>query len=127
MKKLAIAVVLAAPLPGLSVGTSLPAMARDTFIFSFDTGNVAFGYSDGYWDHDHQWQKWRNSYEAPQYRARYSDHYEHRRHTRQQDNGFHNGWRDQDHDGVSDRHDRDRDGDGVPNRFDDAPNNRYRN
>ena len=33
------------------------------------------------------------------------------------------GWRDRDHDGVSNRYDRDRDGDGVSNRRDSYPNN----
>jgi hypothetical protein len=88
---------------------STPAVAREAFSFSFDTGNVAFAYSDGYWDHDHHWHKWRNAREGREYRARFSDHYDNHRHTHMPNKG----WRDNDHDGV-------------PNRFDDRPNNPYR-
>ncbi len=28
---------------------------------SFDVGDVAIGYSDGYWDHDHHWHKWQSA------------------------------------------------------------------
>lgn len=127
MKKFAIAALIVGTLAGGTLGASLPTMARDSFSFSFNTGDVAFGYSDGYWDNNRQWHRWRNSHEARQYRAQYGERYQHRKHTRQQGNGWRNGWRDQDHDGVSDRHDRDRDGDGVSNRRDDAPNNPRRN
>ncbi len=120
MKKLTVIAAMVGSLACLSLSTSLPAMARDAFTFSFDTGAVAFAYSDGYWDRGHNWHSWRNTREAREYRAQYSNNYQHKRHNRE-----HNmGWRgDQDHDGIPNNVDRDRDGDGVPNRRDDAPNN----
>jgi hypothetical protein len=123
MKKLTmIALVAATTLGTVSVATTAPAAARESFVFSFDTGNVAFAYSDGYWDHNRNWHRWRNAREAYEYRVRYSDRYYHgpRRHFPNQ------GWRDFDRDGVPNRYDRDRDGDGVPNRFDRRPDNPYR-
>jgi hypothetical protein len=110
MKKLALATVAAATLMIGAVGTSAPAAARDTFAFSFDTGGVAFAYSDGYWDRDHRWHRWRNAREARAFREMYRDRYWHRRHNAERNSG----WRDWDHDGV-------------PNRFDARPNNPYRN
>lgn len=119
MKKLvlAAAVMTAFSLTSLSAA---PASARDSFTFSFDTGNVAFAYSDGYWDCGHRWHSWRNAREAREYRARFGHNYNHVRHTRERNMG----WRgDMDRDGVPNAYDRDRDGDGTPNRRDDFPNN----
>lgn len=106
MKALTLAVVVAGTLAGATLTAALPASARDAFSFSFDTGAVAFAYSDGYWDRDHNWHKWRDARESREYRARYRDNYDHRRHTSRRNNG----WRDSDHDGV-------------PNRDDAAPHN----
>lgn len=124
MKKLTLAtVVLAAALGAGAMTTSMPAQARDAFMFSFDTGNVAFAYSDGYWDHNRRWHRWRDAREAREFRARYSDRYHHR-HSRYYPN---RGWRgDRDRDGVPNRYDRDRDGDGTPNYADRRPGNPYR-
>ena len=97
-----------------------PAHARDAFTFSFDTGAVAFAYSDGYWDRNHNWHGWRNSNEARAYRSQYAHNYKATRHNRERNQGWRN---DMDHDGIPNQVDRDRDGDGVPNRRDDAPNN----
>ena len=120
MKKLILIAAMVGSLACLSLSTALQAAARDSFTFSFDTGAVAFAYSDGYWDRDHNWHSWSNAREARQYRADYGHNYRHKRHTRERNQG----WRgDQDHDGVPNRVDRDRDGDGAPNRRDDAPNN----
>jgi hypothetical protein len=123
-KKLTLAAVLTGVMAGASMTAAVPtpAVAGEAFSFSFNTGDVAFAYSDGYWDHNRKWHKWRSAREAREYRARYSNNYYHRKHTSERNNG----WRDSDHDGVPNRFDRDRDGDGVPNRFDDRPNNPYR-
>jgi hypothetical protein len=94
------AAVLAITLP------AAPAAARDSFAFSFDVGNVRMGYSDGYWDNNHQWHSWRNSREHRAYRNQYHDRYANSRHNRHKNGGW-----------------RDNDGDGVPNRQDDHPNN----
>ena len=106
MKTARISIITALTAIGLAMAA--PAMAQG-FAFSFDTGNVRMGYSDGYWDNGHHWHAWRNAREAAEFRRMYHDRYEHTRHDRYR-NG---GWRDSD-------------GDGVPNRFDDHPNNPYR-
>ena len=31
-------------------------------------GNVAYGYQDGYWDHSHHWNQWRDQDEMNRYR-----------------------------------------------------------
>jgi hypothetical protein len=123
MKKLTmVALIAAATMGTATVATTAPAAARDSFVFSFDTGNVAFAYSDGYWDHDRRWHRWNNAREAREFRRAYGHRYWHQRHDRYRNAG----WRDADRDGVPNRYDRDRDGDGVPNRFDDRPGNPYR-
>jgi hypothetical protein len=77
---------------------------------SFRAGNVAVGYSDGYYDRSNRWHAWRNARERAWYRSHYRVSYRDYR-------------RDQDRDGIPDRVDRDRDGDGVPNYRDRSPNN----
>ena len=107
----------------MSLATTAPTVAREALSFSFDAGNVAFAYTDGYWDRRHNFHKWRDAREAREYRARYSHNYKNSRHTREKNNG----WRgDQDHDGVPNGIDRDRDGDGTPNYRDDKPKNKNR-
>ena len=106
--------------PSFSVVT--PAAAQ-SFSFSFNTGDVAFAYTDGYWGRNHQWHNWHNAREAREYRARYSHNYNNSKHTKAKNQG----WRgDQDHDGIPNRVDRDRNGDGTPNNRDDKPNNKNR-
>jgi hypothetical protein len=123
MKKLTMATLIAVATMGTAtVATTAPAAAREAFTFSFDTGNVAFAYSDGYYDHNRRWHRWHDAREAREYRAHFSDRYRHGPRSRYPNRG----WYDSDHDGVPNRYDRDRDGDGVPNRFDDRPNNPYR-
>ncbi|HKQ11394.1 MAG TPA: hypothetical protein VJS85_09405 [Rhizomicrobium sp.] len=92
--------------------SAVPAAAQPT-TFSFRAGDVAFGYTDGYYDRDRRWHRWENARERNWYRARYYHNYRGMRH-------------DRDRDGVPDRFDRDRDNDGVPNWRDDRPNNPYR-
>jgi len=122
MKKLTLAVAIVGALAGASMTTATPAMARDSFAFSFDTGNVRFAYSDGYWDQNRRWHKWRSAREAREFRVRYRDRYYANRSSYYPNRG----WRDSDRDGIPNRYDRDRDGDGTPNRFDDRPNNPWR-
>jgi len=125
MKKLLMAAAVIgsfATITAIAVAPMAPAMAREAFSFSFDTGAVRFAYSDGYYDHDRRWHSWRNAREAREFRARFSDRYDNRRRDRLPNRG----WRDQDRDGVPNRYDRDRDGDGRVNSRDDAPNNPYR-
>jgi hypothetical protein len=103
----------------LTVGTllgvaslgALPAAAQPSG-FSFRIGDVAFGYSDGYYDHGRRWHPW-SARERSWYQTHYRSNYRNMRH-------------DRDHDGIADRFDRDRDNDGVPNNRDRRPNNPYR-
>ncbi|MHB1205277.1 MAG: hypothetical protein ACYCZX_06900 [Rhodospirillaceae bacterium] len=120
MKKFAIA-ALAASLALGTMAVSAPASAQ-SFGFSFNTGDVAFAYRDGYWDRYHNWHNWRSAREAREYRRIYRDRYYDSYHHRLRNMG----WRDEDRDGVPNRYDRDRDGDGVPNRYDRRPDNPYR-
>jgi hypothetical protein len=110
MKKLLMATAIAGLATLFSVGNASTASAADSFAFSFNTGDVAVAYSDGYWDNAHRWHRWHNAREHREWRARYHDRYYPKAHGH-----YHNsGWRD-------------RDGDGVPNRFDSRPNNPWRN
>lgn len=75
----------------LSSATSLgigAASATDVHV-TFDPGNVAFGYTDGYWTRNHEWHNW----EKPEYRETYrkhpGSHYYEWRHDRDHDMGWH--------------------------------------
>jgi hypothetical protein len=105
----------AAALSTASLAATAPASAQPTS-FSFRVGDVAMGFSDGYYDRGHRWHHWRNAREHDWYRANYAHSYRGMRHR---------GW-DRDRDGIPNRFDRDRDNDGVPNRYDRRPNNPYR-
>jgi len=78
--------------------------------FSFRVGDVAIGYTDGYYDRNHSWHAWRGARERNWYRVNARTNYRAMR-------------RDSDHDGIPNRLDRDRDNDGVPNNRDRAPDN----
>ena len=64
-----------------------PAAARTNVGISFDFGNVAVGYRDGYWDHGHRWHRW-NERERIAYRSRYRDHYYDGYHSHYRDHGW---------------------------------------
>ena len=108
MKMFTMAAAIIGTVAVLSMSNAPRAQAGDNFSFSFDTGGVAFAYSDGYWDHDHQWHRWQNAREAREYRSRYAENYHGYRHTRDHDKG----WHDSDHGGGPDRHDSDHDSHG---------------
>ena len=96
----------------LTVTATTPAMAQPAG-FSFRVGDVAFAYSNGYYDHRNRWHSWRSMRERDWYRMNYRANYR--------------NWRyDRDRDGIPNRFDRDRDNDGVVNRYDRRPNNPYR-
>lgn len=111
MKTTIKALLAVGTLLGVAALGSLPAAAQPSG-FSFRIGDVAFGYSDGYYDHARRWHAW-NARERDWYRNNYRNNYRAMRH-------------DRDHDGIADRFDRDRDNDGVPNNRDRRPNNPYR-
>ncbi len=55
---------------------------------SFNLGDVAFGYQDGYWDRSHQWHNWQNQDEARSYRNASGNQYHDWNHDRDSDNGW---------------------------------------
>ena len=85
------AALVAALLAAGTLGATAPAHAAVSV--QFDAGNVAFGYSDGYWDRGHQWHRWPSAAARNNWREHNRGHYYSRAHTR--DHG--GGWRDNDH------------------------------
>ena len=112
MKTVMKTLLAASLLCGAGMIASAPASAQPAH-FSFRVGDVAIGYSDGYYDRSNRWHRWHHAREREWYRVNYRDRYHARRY-------------DRDRDGIPNRFDRDRDGDGVPNRYDSRPNNPYR-
>ena len=94
--------LIAFALLAVPVTSSAPAFAAVDF--SVSLGNVAFGYSDGYWDRDHVWHAWRNKDEARYFREHYAEHYVDARHDRTRDQGWRNErWWEEDRDRDRDR------------------------
>jgi hypothetical protein len=120
MKTFHTAALIVGTISALTFSTLSPASAAENFAFSFNTGDVAFAYTDGYWDQNRQWHGWSNDRERNEYRRHHGQNYKHMKHSRYKGQGWR---RDQDHDGIPNRFDNDRDGDGRSNRHDDAPNN----
>ena len=89
MNKLLLSTAIVLGLTGATFAVPGTADAQG-FAISFNSGNVAFGYQDGYWDRDHRWHHWRNQREARRYRAAYSSRYHHWRHDRDSDQGWYN-------------------------------------
>jgi hypothetical protein len=77
-------------LAGGSLAVGMPAQAADHVEFSL--GNIAFGYSDGYWDQSRHWHAWRKHSDAVAFRQANADHYYARKHTADKAKG----WRDSD-------------------------------
>jgi hypothetical protein len=75
------AVALAAPV-------FTPVAARADVSVTFDSGHVAYGYQDGYWDRDHAWHVWPNGDAAKAYREKNAEHYYDRRHDADKDAGW---------------------------------------
>ena len=65
---------------------ALPAQAAEHV--SVDFGNIAFAYSDGYWDHDHHWHRWHKG-DLARYRKEHRDDYHGWKHDRDPDHGWH--------------------------------------
>jgi hypothetical protein len=73
---------------------------RNGVSFSFVLGNVAFGYSDGYYDRNRRWHGWRNNTERNWYQRNHRDSYHHMRRDHDRDhnrrdwrNGRRHDWR----------------------------------
>jgi len=63
----------------------------DSVGISLNFGDVAIGYSDGYWDHHHHWHRWRNSKYRHAYQHWDRAEYHSSRHTHFSNNGWHEG------------------------------------
>src|SRR5665213_3801415 len=88
MMKIAQGLLAGAALCALGmVAIATPAAARQTggITFSITLGNVVFGYSDGYYDQNRRWHRWRNAQERMWYQANHRDSFYNLRHDRDQD------------------------------------------
>ncbi len=56
---------------------------------TFSTGEVAIGYSDGYWDRHHAWHEWRRDADRDAYRRAKEAEYHEWKHDRDRDMGWH--------------------------------------
>ena len=74
-----LALALAGGLSGIAYADSI----------TFSTGNVAIGYSDGYWDRQHAWHEWRRTEDRRAYQAEKNAEYHEWRHDRDRDMGWH--------------------------------------
>jgi hypothetical protein len=64
------------------------ASAADVAV-SFNTGDVAFGYNDGYWDHGHTWHAWQQPAHRDAYKSAKDSQYHDWKHDRDPDKGWH--------------------------------------
>jgi len=79
VKSSVLAIALAAGVGGIAYADSI----------TFSTGNVAIGYSDGYWDRAHQWHAWQREEDRRAYRAAKEAEYHEWKHDRDRDMGWH--------------------------------------
>jgi hypothetical protein len=77
MKTLVVASIIVL---GLASAAGSAGLANAAARVTFDIGNVAIGYSDGYMDNQHQYHKWAHNSDAEQYRAAHEDQYHSYRH-----------------------------------------------
>jgi len=74
MKRIILAALV---LSAVAAVANAPAAGAATLSFNF--GNVAMGYSDGYYDNGHHWHAWRRG-ELARYRTEHRDNYHGWRH-----------------------------------------------
>ena len=86
MYKTFTAAAVAVALAGAAFGTSTIASAQSV---TFDVGNVAIGYSDGYWDRTHNWHAWERPEHLTTYRAAKNAEFHEWKHDRDKDMGWH--------------------------------------
>lgn len=72
----------------LSAPAFAPLAARADVSVTFDSGSVAYGYQDGYWDRTHAWHAWPNDTAVKTYREKDAEHYYDRRHDADRDMGW---------------------------------------
>ena len=85
MKRIVQAAFIAA---ALAAPAFVPLAARADVSVTFDTGSVAYGYNDGYWDRAHAWHPWPNTASQREWSERNREHYFDRRHDREHDMGW---------------------------------------
>jgi hypothetical protein len=78
MRTLFKSIAISAALTGATLGGV--ATVNAAVGVSFDIGNVAIGYSDGYMGTDHQFHHWAHSSDAARFRAAHKDQYHGYRH-----------------------------------------------
>lgn len=71
-----------------AVLAAAPAVAFGQSI-TFDIGNVAIGYNDGYWDRGHAWHAWERAEHRDVYRAAKNAEFHEWKHDRDKDMGWH--------------------------------------
>lgn len=60
--------------------TLIGATVANAASVTFDIGNVAVGYTDGYYDNDHHWHRWAHRADATRFRRAHKDQYHGYRH-----------------------------------------------
>ena len=83
MHKILTAAALAFAITGVTAGIAY----ADSI--TFNAGNVAIGYNDGYWDRSHQWHAWELAEHRDAYRAARNAEYQEWKHDRDRDMGWH--------------------------------------
>lgn len=91
MRNIVKAMVIALSLSGATLLVAGAADARDRgdAAVSLNFGNVAFAYSDGYWDNNRRWHRWSNANEQRRYQKHHRNRYNNHRHDRDDDRGWH--------------------------------------
>jgi hypothetical protein len=79
LKAAALALVVTSATVGIAYADSV----------TFNAGNVAIGYSDGYWDRGHTWHTWERAEHRDTYRAAKNAEYHEWKHDRDRDMGWH--------------------------------------
>lgn len=62
---------------------------RDNAQVSVDFGNIGYGYSDGYWDNEHQWHQWSSNADRDNYSHHHGSRYYDWNHDRDGNDGWH--------------------------------------
>ncbi|MDO8287775.1 MAG: hypothetical protein Q7T44_01005 [Parvibaculum sp.] len=90
MRSIVKAIVITLSLSGAAVLATSAADAgnRNGAAISLNFGNVAFAYSDGYWDNNRRWHRWSNANEQRRYQKQYHKRYNNHRHDRDDDRGW---------------------------------------
>jgi len=83
------AAILAIGLAGATLATAGgAATAAGGASVTFNLGDIAFGYNDGYWDHGHKWHQWQNKDDMQSYRTAQNNQYHDWKHTRDSNQGW---------------------------------------